>query len=509
VPGATHEILGRPVTTAADLLLDAKGISKRYGVVQALREVDFAVGAGEIVALAGENGSGKSTLAKILAGSVARDAGTVHVLGREANYASPRAALADGVALVAQEPTAVPGMSVAENVLLTQLPRPLGAFRRREYNERARTILARVGVSVPPEVPFSTLKAGDRELVEIAKALAAEPRILILDEATSRFGERDVDRLFAILRRLCEEGTGVVLITHRLAEICELADRAVVLRDGELVAELARDELAAETIASMMVGRELTDYFHKRDVVIGEPVLTVDELVVKGTSEPISFDVRAGEVVALAGLVGSGRSELLETIFGARQPQSGHVRIGGREVRRPTPRRSLRNGIALLPEDRHRQGLNLFGTVRSNIVLGSWRLLAAEPGRERRDSEAAVQRLRIRTDRTSASIRSLSGGNQQKVVVARCLGRKPRVLLLDEPTRGIDVGAKEEMFRLLGEMLEDGIAIVLVTSEMMEVLGLADRVLVMHERRLVGELSRTEASDERIALLSAGGVGRV
>jgi rhamnose transport system ATP-binding protein len=487
------------------MLLEAKGISKRYGVVQALHEVDFAVGAGEIVALAGENGSGKSTLAKILSGSVSRDAGTVRVLGAEANYPSPRAALADGVALVAQEPTAVPGMSVAENVLLTQLPRPLGAFRRRAYNERARVILERVGVAVPPEVSFGTLRAGDRELVEIAKALAAEPRILILDEATSRFGERDVDRLFAILRRLRGEGTGVVLITHRLAEICELADRAVVLRDGWRVAELSRKELAAETIASMMVGRELTDYFHKRVVAIGDPVLSVDDVVVEDTSEPISFEVRAGEVVALAGLVGSGRSELLETIFGARRPQSGCVRIGGREVRRPTPRRSLRNGLALVPEDRHRQGLNLYGTVRSNIVLGSWRLLTAEPGRERRESDAAVRRLRIRTDRTTASIRSLSGGNQQKVVVARCLGRKPRVLLLDEPTRGIDVGAKEEMFQLLGEMLEDGIAILLVTSEMMEVLGLADRVLVMHERRLVGELSRSEASDERIALLSAGG----
>jgi rhamnose transport system ATP-binding protein len=493
------------VTSSADLLLEAKGISKRYGVIQALRDVDFSVGAGEIVALAGENGSGKSTLAKILAGAVSRDAGTVRVLGVEVNYASPRAGLADGVAIVAQEPTAVPGMSVAENVLLTQLPRPLGPFRRRAYNERARAILARLGVSVPPEVLFGTLKAGDRELVEIAKALASEPRILILDEATSRFGERDVHRLFAILRRLREEGTGIVLITHRLAEICELADRAVVLRDGVRVGELSQGELAAETLASMMVGRELTDYFHKRVVPIGDAVLSVDEVVVEDTSEPVSFEVRAGEVVALAGLVGSGRSELLETIFGARRLRSGRVRIGGHEVRRSTPRRSLRNGMALVPEDRHRQGLNLYGTVRSNIALGSWRLLAAEPGRERRESDAAVRRLRIRTDRTTASIRSLSGGNQQKVVVARCLARRPRVLLLDEPTRGIDIGAKEEMFQLLGEMLEEGIAILLVTSEMMEVLGLADRVLVMHERRLVGELPRSEASDERIALLSAGG----
>jgi ABC-type sugar transport system ATPase subunit len=255
----------------------------------------------------------------------------------------------------------------------------------------------------------------------------------------------------------------------------------------------------------MMVGRELSDYFHKRTIDIGEPVLVVEDLVVEGTSEPVSFDVREGEVVALAGLVGSGRSELLESIFGARRPRSGRVLVGGRPVGRPSPRSLLRHGVALVPEDRHRQGLNLYGTVRSNLALGSWGLLSADARRERRESDAAVKRFRIRTDRTSAPIRSLSGGNQQKVVVARCLGRQPRVLLLDEPTRGIDIGAKEEMFELLGEMLEHGIAILLVTSEMMEVLGLADRVLVMHERRIVGELPRDEASEGRIALLSAGG----
>jgi rhamnose transport system ATP-binding protein len=490
---------------AANQLLRATGISKQYGVVQALNEVDFDVRAGEIVALAGENGSGKSTLAKILCGAVQRDAGSVVVDGREVEFQSPGEALAAGVSLVAQEPTAVPALSVAENVLLTQLPPPFGVFRRRVYNERARAQLRRVGVHADPQAPFLSLKAGDRELVEIAKALAAEPRVLILDEATSRFGERDVERLFAILRRLRDEGAGIVLITHRLSEICELADRAVVLRDGRRMGELQGAELADERIAAMMVGRELSDYFHKRSIEPGPPVLSVEGLVVDGTSAPVSFEVRAGEVVALAGLVGSGRTELLETIFGARRRRAGSVRIAGRELHRLSPRTALANGMALVPEDRHRQGLNLFGTVRDNIVLGSWRLAAAEPGRERRESEAAVARFRIRTPRVTASIRSLSGGNQQKVVVARCLGRRPRVLLLDEPTRGIDVGAKEEMFELLGAMLEQGIAVVLVTSEMMEVLGLADRVLVMHDRRIVGELTREDATEERIAFLSAGG----
>jgi rhamnose transport system ATP-binding protein len=492
-------------TTAADPIIHATSISKLYGVVRALGGVDFDVRPGEIVALAGENGSGKSTLAKILAGAVRRDGGSLVVAGRDVDYTSPREALEDGVALVAQEPTAVQSLSIAENVLLTQLPGPFGVFRRRSYTARARTLLERVGVAADPQAPFRSLKPGDRELVEIAKALAADPRVLVLDEATSRFGERDVERLFAILRRLRDEGTGVVLITHRLSEICDLADRAVVLRDGELVGELGRDELTAEVIASMMVGRELSDYFHKREIEVGEPVLSVNGLVVEGTTEPVSFEVRAGEVVAIAGLVGSGRTELVETVFGARRSRAGTVRVSGRTIRRGSPRAALRDGVALVPEDRHRQGLNLYGSVRDNIVLGTWRLLYADPPRERRDSAAGVGRLRIRTDSADASIRSLSGGNQQKVVVARCLGRRPEVLLLDEPTRGIDVGAKEELFQLLGEMLDAGMAVVLISSEMMEVLGLADRVLVMHERRIVGELRRSEASDERIALLSAGG----
>ena len=501
-----HAVASRVLTmAAADQLLQASRIGKMYGVVQALKDVDFEVYKGEIVALAGENGSGKSTLAKILAGAVQRDEGVVLMDGNEVRFQRPRDALSHGVALVAQEPTAVPSLSVAENVLLTQLPRPLGIFRRRAYNARARDLLERVGVQVGPQAPFLSLKAGDRELVEIAKALAAEPRVLILDEATSRFGEHDVERLFTVLRRLCDDGVGIVLITHRLSEICDLADRAVVLRDGRLVGEVDRSGLTGERLASMMVGRELSDYFHKRTIDRGEPILGVDGVVVEGTSRPISFEVHAGEVVALAGLVGSGRTELLETIFGARRRLAGTVSVAGHPIGRLSPRVALRNGIALVPEDRHRQGLNLYGTVRDNIVLGSWGLLAADPRRERRESDEAVKRLRIRTDRITASVRSLSGGNQQKVVVARCLARRPRVLLLDEPTRGIDVGAKEEMFQLLGEMLEQGMAIVLVTSEMMEVLGLADRVLVMHERRVVGELSRNEATEERIAFLSAGG----
>jgi ABC-type sugar transport system ATPase subunit len=486
-------------------VLVARGISRSFGVVQALDAVDFEIGGGEIVALAGENGSGKSTFAKILAGALLPDAGTIALDGETVQFTRPRDALDRGVALVTQEPTACRDLSIAENVLLTALPGALAPFVRRRYVERARALLGRIGIDVDPALPFGALRAGDRELAEVAKALATGPRFLILDEATSRLGEHDVERLFRILRSLKEEGTSTIVITHRLPEIVAIADRAVVLRDGRRVGELSGAKLSEERLSSMMVGRELKDFFHKRRVEIGEPVLRVEELVVDASPHPVSFEVRAGEVVGLAGLVGSGRTELLETIAGVRRPRGGRVLVDGAEATAAAPARALRRGIALVPEERHRQGLVLGGTVRENIVMGTWRLLFTHPRRDTSTARRVVQRLGIRTAGVGVAVLTLSGGNQQKVVVGRCLTRAPRVLLLDEPTRGIDVGAKEEMFRLIGEMLGEGIAILLVSSDVLEILGLADRVLVMHEGRIVGELPRDEATEARIVHLSAGG----
>jgi ABC-type sugar transport system ATPase subunit len=489
-------------------VLEARAISKRYGFVQALLNVDFAIGSGEIVALAGENGSGKSTLAKILAGAIPADAGEIVMNGEPCSFSKPRDALDAGIALVTQEPTACPAMSVAENLLLTRLPKPFSPFQRRRYRELARPLLEMIDVRVDPGAPFESLRAGDRELVEVGKALATEPRFLILDESTSRLGEADVDRLFRLLRRLREGGTSTVLITHRLPEIVRLADRAIVLRDGRNVGQLAREELSEERLSVTMVGRELTDYYHKRELTPGEPVLEVEGLVADGAKSPASFAVRAGELVGLAGLVGAGRTELLETVFGVRRSHGGRVLVGGREVRAGSPRDAIEKGIALVPEERHRQGLNLEGCVRENIAMGTWPLHRARRRRERLVSHRALEQLRIRTSGIEAPIRSLSGGNQQKVVIARCLARRPRVLLLDEPTRGIDVGAKAEVFALISELLADGMAIVMVSSDMLEILGLSDRVLVMHEREIVADLARAEATEERIAYLSAGGTRR-
>jgi len=486
-------------------VLEVRRTSRSYGLVRALIDVDFAIGEGEIVALAGENGSGKSTLAKIVAGAIPADEGELLVDGEPRSFSRPRDALDAGIALVTQEPTACPAMSVAENLLLTQMPRAYSPFRRRRYNALARPLLETVDVHVDPAAPFASLKPGDRELVEVGKALAANPRVLILDESTSRLGEADVARLFGLLRRLRERGTSTILITHRLPEIVDLADRAIVLRDGRNVGALSREELSEDRLISMMVGRELTDYYHKRELPPGEPVLRVEELVADGASAPVSFTVNAGEIVGLAGLVGAGRTELLETIFGVRRSHGGRVVVNGAPVRSGSPRVALEKGIALVPEDRHQQGLNLSGSVRENIAMGTWRVHSASRRRERLVSRRAAEQLRIRTAGVEASIRTLSGGNQQKVVIARCLTREPRVLLLDEPTRGIDVGAKAEVFALMADLLERGMAIVMVSSDMLEILGLSDRILVMHERSIVGELSRAEATEERIVYLSAGG----
>lgn len=489
----------------SDPLLSVRNLSKRFGAVQALRGVDLELAAGEIVALAGENGSGKSTLARIVAGVLEPDAGSIAFGGSERAWTGPRDALDCGIALVSQEPTSVPALSVAENVLLTRLRGPASRFRKAEVIRAAVPLLDAVGLDLDPRRAVGTLGPGQRELVEVAKALASKPRVLLLDESTARLP--DPERLFRLTERLVEhEGLAVLFITHRLTEILRLAHRAVVLRDGRVAGALARDQLSERNVTALMVGRDLSGFFHRADVEPGASVLAADGIVTERAPEPLTLSIRAGEVVGLAGLVGSGRSELLETLAGLRRARAGSIDVDGRELRPGSPAAAIRGGIALLPEDRHAQGLILDAPVRANVAMASWRPLSlVRRASERERAAAAVDRLGIRCSGIDAPVRSLSGGNQQKVVFARCLERTPRVLLLDEPTRGVDVGAREEIYRIVGDLAARGTGILVASSELPELLGLCDRILVLADGRLAGALTRAEATEARIMMLAAQG----
>jgi ABC-type sugar transport system ATPase subunit len=493
----------RVATPERPPLLAARTITKHYGGVTALREVSLALDAGEVLGLVGENGSGKSTLVKIIAGAVAPDGGDVVLDGQPRRFSRPRDALLSGIALVTQEPTALPELTIGENVMLPSLRRSVSRFARRAIYDRAQHYLERVGLDVDPARRFSTLRAGERELAELAKALACTPRLLILDEITTRLP--DPEPLFALVDRLRADGVATIFITHRLPETRRLADRVVVLRDGRWIAELPRAEIDESRLATLMVGRELKSILHRGSHPRRDLRLHVQDVVVPGTSEPVSLEAYGGEVVGIAGLVGAGRSELLETIAGARRARHGTIDVDGRAVRCTTTAAAIRAGIVLVPEDRVAQGLVLAASLTENVTMGVTRALSLARRRAERATAAdAVRALQIRAAGVDAPVSSLSGGNQQKVVLARAINRRPRILLLDEPTRGVDVGAKEEIYHLIQQLVESGMAVVLVSSDLPEVIGLSDRILVMYEHRFVGELSGAAMTEERIVLLSAG-----
>lgn len=493
-------------------LLEVSGISKSFPGVRALHEVGFSVDPGEVVALLGENGAGKSTLMKILAGVQPPDRGEMRIDGQPVRIASVEEGLGLGIALIHQELNLATNLSVGANIFLGREPTRGGLIDEKKIAREAAVYLEKVGLKVPPETLVGGLTIGKQQLVEIAKALSTDARILIMDEPTSSLSARETECLFEVVKDLRSRGVSIIYISHRLAEVMELADRVVVLRDGENAGELAREEITHDAMVSLMVGRDLSQFYAHEPLAPGATVLSVSAL--RTPAHPgyeLDFELRAGEIVGLAGLVGAGRTELLESLFGITPPVAGRIEVNGAAVAVSNPREAIAAGIALVPEDRKEQGLILDMAVADNLSLAS---LSRDRKRgflnfesEKAIAEEMIRRMRIKTPTDRQIVRFLSGGNQQKVVIGKWLAMKPRVLLLDEPTRGIDIGAKQEIYALMEELAELGVAILFVSSEMEEVLGMADRVLVMHEGQLAGELRRGEMSEEAIMHLATGRLG--
>ena len=490
--------------------LQAIGIYKRFHGTLALRGVDFCVARGEIVGLVGENGAGKSTLAKIIGGIHRPDAGELRVDGAAVQIPSVQHARQLGIAVVHQELNLVAHLSVEDNILLGQEPYRVPVLRwtdRRGLRRRAAEMLECVGLEVDPATPLMDLSIAGQQRVEIAKALSVDARLLIMDEPTSSLAAEEAEGLLRILDGLRSQGISVVYISHKLDEVRAIADRVVVFRDGQKVCELPSAAAANARLVTAMVGRELSTMFPAREAVVGPEVLHVSELLAPGLRRPVSLTARAGEVLGIAGLVGAGRSELLRAIFGATRRSRGTVMVDGVATRRGDPLSAMRAGIAFVPEDRKTQGLVLPMEVDDNIALPSLgrlcRCLWRVPGAERALVEEYVDRLHIQPPSLSQRVQRLSGGNQQKVLLAKWLAIEPRVLLLDEPTRGIDVGAKHEVYGLIAQIAAEGVAVVLVSSEMEEIIGLCDRALVMNQGAVAGELHGERLTQEGVMALAA------
>ena len=490
-------------------IIELRGVGKSYGAVRALHDGDIALRAGEVRALMGENGAGKSTLVKVLGGVVRRDDGEMLVDGAAVDFHSPHDARDAGIAVIYQEPTLFPDLSVEENVVMGY--HPLGSLRRIDRGAVRRTVsglLDRLGVRLDPERPVRGLSIADQQIVEIAKALSFDARVLIMDEPTAALSGPEVERLFTVVRALREEGAAILFISHRLDEVFAICDTVTVMRDGAVVHDAPISAMTPDEMVRRMVGRELSALYPKQDTQVGDTVLSVQRLTREGVFADVSLEVRAGEVVALAGLVGAGRSEVARAIFGIDKPDAGRVEVDGKRLASGRPLAAMRAGIGFVPEDRRQQGLVMDLSIARNATMTRTSKLARF-GLIRRAAENELARewaarLQLRFHRLDDPAGFLSGGNQQKVVLAKWLATEPRLLIVDEPTRGIDVGTKAEVHRLIGELAGRGVAVLMISSELPEVLGVADRVLVMHEGRLVEELSRAEADQERVIRAATG-----
>jgi ribose transport system ATP-binding protein len=486
-------------------VLVASGLTKSYGAAPVLDDVNITVDRGEIVALAGENGSGKSTFAKLLAGMTQATAGTIEVDGRPLPSGRPARAASAGIGIVPQEVTGMADLSVAENVLLPIRHSLLSIHRRRRNNAIVRPLLDRLGVTVDLDAPFRSLPASTAVLVELARALVTRPKLLIVDETTAYLERGAADRLLDLLRTIRADGVSVIFISHRLREVTELADRTVVLRDGRLVGELGKAESTPDRIARMMVGREIEVHQRGRTQTGAAARLQVDGLSLTSTSEPVSLQVRPGEVVGLAGLVNSGCVALLEHISGARTLGNGTVSVDGKPVTGGL-QGALASRVVMLPGDRQKEGLLRDASMKSNIMLGAWPLFGrVSPRQEVRVANRFIAEFGIRPADPERHLRMLSGGNQQKVMLARALRRDPLVLLLNEPTRGVDIGARADVYGVVANSLHNGISVLFYSTDMHEIIELSDRVLVFYDNQLAAELTGDQITEDNISRHMGGG----
>jgi ABC-type sugar transport system ATPase subunit len=482
--------------------LQMKGITKNFPGVLALDNVDFEVNRGEVVALVGENGAGKSTLMKILSGAILKDGGDIFINGQCEEIKNPLASIKLGISTIYQELNVLANLDIAENIFIGKELHNKGFIDKKSMHIEAQKLLEKVGLYFNTHSIVSSMSTAQKQMIEVARALSFDAKIIIMDEPTSSLTETETERLMMIIRELKKQNIAVIFITHRMKEIFEIADRVTVMRDGKMVCSLDITETNQDEVIRHMVGREIENIFVKDNVELGEIVMEVENLNTKDFLKDISFFVRKGEILGFAGLVGAGRSEVMRAVFGVDKKESGTVKINHKEVRIDDTVDALKHGIGFLPEDRKEQALVLGMSVKENITLACLSKLAKlhmiDKNKEVQTCEEYTKKLRIKTPSIEQLVMNLSGGNQQKVVIGKWMATNPRILILDEPTRGIDVGSKKEIHQLMSLLAKSGVAIIMISSELPEIMGMSDRIIVMHEGRIKGELMREDASQERI-----------
>ena len=485
-------------------LLEVRALKKSFNGIEVLHSVDFEAQAGKVTALVGENGAGKSTLMKILMGEYTADSGEIRLEGKQVQFTSPHQALTSGISMIFQEMSPFPELTVAENIYMGREPCRFGFLKKKEQRRMAEQKLKELGVNLDADRKVRTLTVSELQLLEITKAVSYDSKVVIMDEPTSSLTDSEVSLLFQMIETLKKKQVAVIYISHKLDELFRIADQICVLRDGKMISSRPVSEVNREVMISEMVGRAMDQIYPTVEKTIGETVFRVENLTRRGVFEDISFEIKKGEILGIAGMVGSGRTEVAEALFGVEKYQSGRIYLKGKEIKIGNTRDAIHCGMALIPEDRARCGLNLRGTIKANMCttildqIGKGKGLIANKRAEKQKTEEMSQKMRIKMNSIEQLAMYLSGGNQQKIVVGKWLLTEPEIVMMDEPTRGIDVGAKYEIYQLIKQLAKEGKAVLIISSEMTELLGICDRILILREGTLVGEMDAKEATQEKI-----------